>query len=162
MQITWDLVVLVALALGTLYGAFVGRNKILGILVYFYLSLAVAEFAGGMVYGWVANLGFVSARFATTEFGVKTVIFVVITALLMFKSEISGLDSHGTLSKIETGILGFFASGFALASLFSFMSQSDIQNLNSNFSLIIYNWRTVFIVIPVLVIVGLSFLSRHK
>lgn len=161
MQITWDLVVLTSLAIGTVYGAFVGRNKIMGILVYFYLGLAVAGACGDLVYSWVANLGFVSSRFATTPFGVKTLIFLLVALLLMFKSEISGLDSDGSLTKVESGVLGFMAAAFALASVFSFMSESELQALNSNFALIVYTYRAGIIVIPVLAMVGLSFLKRR-
>lgn len=161
MQITWDLVVLVSLAVGTLYGAFMGRNKIMGILVYMYLGLAVAQVSGTLVYGWVANLGFVSARLAVTEFGVKSLIFLAVAALLMFKSEISGLDSDGTLSKVEAGILGLMASGFALASVFTFMSEAELEGLSSNFALIINNYRAGIIVLPVIAMVALSFIRRR-
>lgn len=161
MQITWDLVVLVALAVGTLYGAFLGRNKILGILVYLYLGLAVAQASGATVYGWIADAGFASARLATTVFGVKTLIFVLVAALLMFKSEISGLDSAGTLSKFQTGILGFLTAAFALASLFSFMTTVEINALNSNFSILIFHYSAAIITVPILFIVGLAFFNRN-
>jgi hypothetical protein len=161
MQITWDLVVLVSLAVGTLYGAFMGRNKIMGILVYMYLGLAVAQACGELVYGWVANFGFISARLATSDFGVKILIFLLVALLLMFKSEISGLDSDGTLTKIEAGVLGFLAAAFALASIFTFMTEAELQGLSSNFALIIYTYRAGIIVVPVLAMVGLSFLRRR-
>jgi hypothetical protein len=159
MQITWDLIVLLALALGTLYGAFMGRNKILGILVYLYLGLAVAQVSGGVVFDWVGNLSIVSSRFVTTEFGVKTLIFLGVTALLMFKSEISGLDSAGSLSKIQTGVLGFLVATLSLASIFGFMSSAEVASLNSNFALIIYSWRAAIVVVPVLAMVVLAFLN---
>ena len=161
MQITWDLVVLAALAVGTIYGAFLGRNKIMGILVYFYLGLAVAESCGAIAYGWVANFGLVSARLVTSEFGVKALIFLAVALVLMFRSEISGLDSDGSLSKIEAGVLGFLAAGFALASIFTFMTPFELQSIQSNFALIIYNFRAAIIILPVLAMVGLTFIRRR-
>jgi hypothetical protein len=161
MQITWDLVVLIGLAIGTLYGGFVGRNKIMGILVYLYLGFAVAEAAGGSVYGWAADVSFISSRLSVSLFMVKAAIFFAVVLLLMFKSEISGLDSDGTLGKIETGILGLLASGLALASVFTFMTAAELAGLESNFALIVYNYRAGIIVLPVLAMIGLSFLNRR-
>jgi hypothetical protein len=161
MQITWDLVVLLALLLGTLYGAFMGRNKIMGILVYLYLGFAVAEAAGATVYGWAGNLSFISSRLTLTLLATKAALFAAVFLLLMFKSEISGLDSDGSLSKIEAGILGLSGASLALASLFSFMTPDELSGLSSNFALIVYNYRAGIIVMPVLLMVGLSFIRRR-
>jgi hypothetical protein len=161
MTLTWDLFILLFFAVCTIYGFLIGRNKIMGILVNLYLAYVVTTVVGDKVYDVMSNFRFVSNNLATSVFGSKVLLMVVITGLLSLKSELSTLDTAGSLSKVQTGILGFLASGFVLSAAFSFMSSSELIGLNSNFALLVNNYQVVWVVAPVLVIIGLSFFNKR-
>jgi hypothetical protein len=161
MTITWDLFILLFFAVCTIYGFLIGRNRIMGILVGLYLAFAVATVAGDWVHSLLSNFRFVSNSLATSAFGSKVLLMVVITGLLTLKSEIAGLDSGGSLSKVQTGILGFLTAGFALSAALSFMSNAEMMGLDSNFALLVVNYHVVWVVAPVLLMIGLSFFNKR-
>lgn len=161
MELTWDLFILLFFAVCTIYGFLIGRNKIMGILVNLYVSFVVAVVAGDWVHLLLSNFKFVSNNLATSPFGSKVLLMVVITGLLTLKSELSGLDSGGSLSKVQTGILGFLTAGFALSSALSFMSNAEMMGLNSNFALIVSNYQIAWVVAPVLLMIGLTFFNKR-
>jgi hypothetical protein len=157
---SWDLFVLTFFAVVMIYSVFMGRNKIVGLLVNFYISLAVVLVAGETIYNMVANLGFVSSRLAVTQFAVEIITLVVLTATLSIKSEIAGLDSGGTISKLQAGFYGFLASGLALSTAFHFMSDANRIALDSNFVNLVASYFVVWAVAPILLMIGSSFIKK--
>lgn len=133
----------------------------MGILVNLYVSFAVAVVAGDWVHSLLSNFQFVSNNLATSAFGSKVLLMVVITGLLTVKSELSGLDSGGSLSKVQTGILGFLTAGFAFSAALSFMTNTELLGLDSNFALIIANYHIAWVVAPVLLMIGLPFMNKR-
>ena len=160
MEVTWDLIILAGLAGGILYGAFFGRNKIVGIVVNLILAFAFTTVVGETVYNWVANFGFVSNQLVATQFGASTVVFALTFFLLLFKSETAGLDSAGSIDKIWGGIYGFFASGLVLSSLLSFMTETQRISLDSNFANLVHSWHSLWIAGPILLLITGSFIKR--
>jgi hypothetical protein len=134
----------------------------MGILVNLYISFAVAVVAGDWVYSLLSNFKFVSNNLATSAFGSKVLLMVLITGLLTIKSELSGLDSGGSLSKVQTGILGFLTAGFALSAALSFMNSAELSGLDSNFALLVSNYHIVWVVAPVLLMIGLAFFNKKQ
>lgn len=161
MTITLDLFILIAMAFGTAYGLFFGRNRILGILVNLYIAFAVTSVAGSWVFDVLSNFRIISANLTTSEFGTKVLLLILIAAILTLKSELSGLDTGSSLSKFQTGIMGFFTAGFALSASFSFMSGSELAGLNSNFALLIANYQIIWVLVPVVLIIVLPFFNKH-
>lgn len=132
----------------------------MGILVNLYIAFAVTTVAGDKVYDLLSGFRFVSNNLATSVFGSKVLLMVLITGLLALKSELSSLDTAGSLSKFQTGLLGFSAAGFVLSAAFSFMSYSELIGLNSNFALIVNNYQIVWVVAPVVLMIGFSFFGK--
>lgn len=157
---SWDLFVLSVFAIVTIYSIFMGRNKIVGLLVNFYISLAVVLVAGEIIYDQVANLGFISSRFAVTQFAVEIISLVVLTAVLSIKSEIAGLDSGGTISKLQAGIYGFLGAGLVLSTAFHFMTDASRIALDSNFVNIVASYFVIWVVAPILLMVATPFVKK--
>jgi len=161
MNISWDLFVLLVFGALTIYGALIGKNKILGILVNLYIALAVVLISGDMIYSFASNFSLISNNFAVTEFGVKTIALVTITGLLTIKSEVSGLDSGDSIGTLMTGAYGLLAAGLFLSAAFSFMSFSERLALDSNFVNLVYNFRAIFAFAPALLMIGSAFIRRR-
>ncbi len=160
MTLSWDLFVLLFTGIIVVYSILLGRNRIVGILINIYISLAVTLVVGDAVYNLVSNFTIISNRFSVTEFAVKTIFLVTVTALLSIKSEIAGLDSGGSVSKIQAGIYGFLTSGFILSTIFSFMADSQIIALDSNFVNLIVSFYMVLVVAPILFMIGTAFTKK--
>lgn len=160
MEITWDVFILLVFGAFVIYGALIGKRKILGILVNLYIALAVVLVAGDLIYNFASNFQLITNNFAVTEFGAKTITLVLITGILTIKSEVSGLDSGDSLSTIMTAVYGFLAAGLFLSAAFSFMGPSELLAVDSNFANIVYNFRAVWVLAPVALMVGGSFLRR--
>jgi len=158
--LSWDLFVLLFFAVVIIYSILLGRNKIVGLLVNFYISLAVVLAAGETIYGWVANLGFVSARLAVTPFSVSVITLFVLTTILSIKSEIAGLDSGGTISKMQAGIYGFLAAGLVLSTAFHFMSDASRIALDSNFVNIVAGYFVIWVIAPIILMIATSFIKK--
>lgn len=161
MEITWDVFVLLVFGAFTIYGALISRNRILGILINLYIAIAVTLFAGETIFAAASNLTLITNNFAVTEFGAYTLTTVIITGLLTIKSELSDLDSGDALSKLMAGIYGFLTAGLSLAAIFSYMSYTELINLNSNFALIIMTFAPAFAVAPVLLMIITAFTKRR-
>ncbi|MDD3480927.1 MAG: hypothetical protein PHW75_01725 [Patescibacteria group bacterium] len=161
MNISWDLFVLLVFGAFTVYGALIGRNKILGILVNLYIALAVVLLAGDVIYSFASNFSLITNNFVVTEFGAKTISLVVITGLLTIKSEVSGLDSGNSIGTVMTAVYGFLTAGLFLAAAFSFMSLTERIALDSNFANMVYNFRALFALAPVTLMIVTSFTRRR-
>jgi hypothetical protein len=160
MEPTWDLFIIITLSAFTVYGLLIGKRKILGILVNLYIALLVTMVAGELVYGWVSNFAIISNNLTASLFGTRVLMFAIITGLLIFKSETSGLDTGSSLSKVQTGLYGFLGGALALASIFSFMTETQLVGLDSNFALIIFGYFSVWVLAPVILMIGSSWLKR--
>lgn len=160
MTITWDLFILLFFGGTIAYSLFLGRSRILGILVNLYVAFTVTTIAGDWIYGLLSNFSIVSSNLATSQFGMKVLLLAVITAALSLKSELSGLDTGASLSKIHTGIIGFLTAGFALSSVFSFMSSAELSGVDSNFALLIANYQVLWVLAPVVMLIGISFFHK--
>lgn len=160
MQITWDLIVLISFGLGIFYGMFFGKNKIIGILINLILSYVFVLATKEIVYDFVANLGFVSNRLATTSFGVAIVMFAIVFGLLLFKSETAGLDSGGSLSTFQAGVYGALVAGFTLVAVFSFMTETQFYGLDSNYANLVYGLKPLFLATPVAMIIASAFFNK--
>lgn len=160
MQITWDLFILLIFGVFVIYGALIGKNKILGILVNLYIALAVVIVAGDIIYDLASNFQLLTNNFTITEFGAKTLALVIITGLLTIKSEVSGLDTGGSISQLMTALYGFLTAGLFLSAAFSFMSPSELLAVDSNFANIVYNWRAAWVTAPVAVMIISSFIKK--
>lgn len=157
---TWDLFILIFFAVMTIYGMLLGKSKILGILVNIYIALAVTEVAGELVYNFLSNFSLISANLTASLFGTKVLILVLVTGLLVFKSETSGLDTGSSLSTIQTAIYGFLTAGLILASAFSFMSAAQRMGLDSNFAFWVYQYRAIWVTAPVVLMIASAFRRR--
>lgn len=160
MQITWDLFILLVFGVFLIYGALIGKNKILGILVNLYIALAVVLVAGNFIYDFASNLQLLTNNFTVTAFGAKTLSLVIITGLLTIKSEVSGLDTGGSISQLMTALYGFLTAGLFLSAAFSFMSPSELLAVDSNFANIVYNFRAAWVAAPVAVMIISSFIKK--
>ncbi len=160
MEITWDLFILLVFGAFIIYGALIGKRRILGILVNLYIAYAVVLVAGEIIYSFASNFQLLTNNFTVTEFGTKTLALVIITGLLTIKSEVAGLDSGDSLSKIMTGIYGLLTAGLFLSAVFSFMSPSELLAVDSNFANVVYNFRAAWALAPVALMIGGSFLKR--
>lgn len=160
MQITWDLFILLIFGVFLIYGALIGKNKILGILVNLYIALAVVLVAGDWIYDLASSLQLITNNITVTEFGAKTLSLVVIAGILTIKSEVSGLDSDGSISQLMTALYGFLTAGLFLSMAFSFMSPSELLAVDSNFANIVYNFRAAWVAAPVALMVAGSFIRK--
>jgi hypothetical protein len=159
-NLSWDLFVLLTVAIITVYSVLMGRNRIVGILVNVYVALAVTLVAGGALYDLASNFTIISNRFTVTEFATNTILLVIVAGLLSIKSEIAGLDSGGSVSKLQAGIYGFFTAGVVLSSVFSFMTSSQLTALESNFANLIVSFQILFVVTPVVFMIGSAFIKK--
>lgn len=160
MQITWDIFIMLVFGVFVIYGALIGKNRILGILVNLYIALAVILVAGDLIYDLASNLQLLTNNFTVTEFGAKTLSMVLITGILTIKSEVSGLDSGDSLSTVMTALYGFLAAGLFLSAAFAFMSPSELLAVDSNFANIVYNFRAAWVLAPIALMFGGSFIKR--
>lgn len=159
MQVTWDLIILLFTAILTIYGALLGKNKIVSVLVNIYIALTVTLFLGDWFHSLISNFQIVSNNFASTNFGAKVLLTVVVAALLTFKSELAGLENP-TISKVQGGIYGFLTSGLVLSSTFSFMSNAERVSLNSNFANLVLQFQWFWILAPVVLLIVGSFIKK--
>lgn len=160
MQITWDLFILLVFGVFVIYGALIGKNKILGILVNLYVALAVVLVAGDLIYDFASNFQLLTNNFTITEFGAKTLSLVIITGILTIKSEVSGLDTEGNIPQLMTALYGFLAAGLFLSSAFAFMSPSELLAVDSNFANVVYNFRAAWVAAPVALMIASGFIKR--
>lgn len=159
MQFTWDLFIILFFAVFVIYGMLLGRNKILGILVNIFVALTVVTVIGEPVHDFMSHFQLISANLSTSMFGTKILLMVILVGLLTLKSEIAGADS-GSLSTIETGIYGFFTAGVLLSSALSFMSYPELVGLNSTLASTVVSYYPLWIVTPILFIIGSAFVKR--
>lgn len=157
---TWDLFILIFFVVLTIYGMLLGKSKILGILVNIYIALAVTEVAGEIVYNFLSNFSLISTNLTASLFGTKVLLLVLVTGLLVFKSETSGLDTGTSLSTVQTALYGFLTAGLILASAFSFMSGAQRSGLDSNFALLVYQYRVIWVTAPVVLMIASAFRRR--
>lgn len=163
MEITWDLFVLLAFAVTIIYGALLGRNRILGILVNTYIGIAVATVIGEPVYNMVSGVEFISRNLAASVFGAKMLVLVIVVAALSLRSEIADIGNAG-FSRFQGSVYGFLTAGLILSSAVSFMSDSEKMNFfnESNFVNLVAGYHAIWIVAPVLVMVGATFLKGKR
>ena len=78
------------------------------------------------------------------------------------RSELSGSNDDSSTSGIYTAGYGFLAAGLMLTSVFSFMSVTDRINFfqNSNLAAQIYNYRMLWLIGPIAIILLTSILGR--
>lgn len=160
MNISWDLFILLVIGAFVIYGALISKNKILGLLVNLYIALAVVLISGDSIYNFVANFSIISNSVTITEFGTKTITLVALVGLLTIKSEIAGLDSGGSVSKLMAGVYGALTAGLLLSAIISFMSVTERVSISSNFANIIYTFRALFAFAPMVPIIGSAFVKR--
>lgn len=163
MTITWDLFILLFFGVATIYGALLGRNRILGILVNSYIGLAVAEVLGEWVYNLISGVNFISANLITGVFGAKILVMVIIVAALTLKSELSGVEGYG-FSKVQGGIYGFLTAGLLLSTASFFMTESERISFfaESNFANLVFAYHGLWILAPVAVMIGSTFIKGKK
>lgn len=163
MSLTWDLIILLVFAVSVIYGALLGRNRILGILVNSYIGIVVAEVMGETIYNAFSGLQYVSANFLTSVFGAKVLVMIVVIGLLALRSELSGIEGYG-FSKVQGAIYGFLTSGLLLSSAISFMTESEKVSLfaESNFASLIEGYYVIWVVAPVLVMIGSTFIKGTR
>jgi hypothetical protein len=159
MQITWDLFILFFFFILTVYGMLIGKNKIVGILVNIYVALAVVFVFGDQFHSLISNFSIISNNLASSAFGAKMILLVVLAALLTVKSELSGLE-NSSISKVQGGIYGFLTSGVLLSAAFSFMSNAERVSLNSNFALLVFSYQYIWILAGVLMMIVGGFIRR--
>lgn len=159
MQLTWDLIILLFTAVLTIYGALLGKNKIVSILVNVYIALAVTLILGDSFHSLISNFEIISNNLASSAFGAKMLLVVIITALLTFKSELSAMGSP-TISKVQGGIYGFLTSGLIFSSAFYFMSNAEMISLDSNFAIFVLNYQWAWVLAPVVLMIIGGFIKR--
>lgn len=162
MSFTWNLFILAFFAVFTVYGLLLGRNRILGILINIYPGLVVAEVAGETVHNFLSSFRIISNNLVTSLFGTKILLLVLVTFLLTIKSEHSKSEVSGMLSSFQTALYGFLTAGLLLSSTFSFMGESEKVTLfsSSNLASIIANYHVVWIVAPILIMIGAGFIKK--
>lgn len=162
MSFTWNLFTVTFFAVFTVYGLLLGRNRILGILINSYVGLVVAEVAGESVYNLLSNFKFISNNLTTSLFGTKLLLMVLVIFLLTLKGEHSRSEVSGMLSSFQTALYGFLTAGFIFSSAISFMGESARVTFfsSSNLASIVANYHIVWIVAPVLFMIGWGFFKR--
>jgi len=162
MSFTWNLFILAFFAVFTVYGLLLGRNRILGILINLYPGLVVAEVAGETVHNFLSHFRVISNNLATSLFGTKLLLLILVTFLLTIKGEHSKSEVSGMLSSFQTALYGFLTAGLLLSSALSFMSESEKLSLfsNSNLANLIASYQIVWIVAPILCMIGTGFLKK--
>jgi hypothetical protein len=160
MTITWDLLILIILAIGTIYGYAIGKNKVLGILVSLYLGFIVAESGGAFLFKYLSDAAYMSNKVSITEFGVKSILLLIVTALLVFRSEVAGLDTAGSIPKIQTGLYGFLTAAVLSSSVLSFMSNAELTSLDSNFAILAVSYKPLILAVPIVVMIVSAFLKN--
>lgn len=161
MQVTWDLIILLLGFLGLVYGMLIGKKKILAVLVNLYIAFAVVMVAGDKFHSFISNFQIISKNLASSAYGSKTILLVILAALLTIKSELSGLENT-SISKLQGGVYGLLTVGFILSTTFSFMSTAELTSLNSNFALIINQYQIVWVVFPVVFMILSAFFRGEK
>jgi len=162
MEITWDAFILLIFGAFVIYGAFISKNRILGILVNLYIAIAITLMAGDSIYNIASNLPLITNSIVVTKFGTLTLTLILSAGLLTIKSELSDLDSGDSLSKPIAGTYGFLTAGLLLSAIFGFMGYTELANLDSNFALIVTNLTPAFAVAPVLLMIASAFGRRGK
>lgn len=162
MEITWDVFILLVFGAFVIYGAFISKNRILGILVNLYIAIAITLMAGDSIYNIASNLPLITNNIVVTKFGALTLTLILSAGLLTIKSELSDLDSGDSLSKPIAGTYGFLAAGLLLSAIFGFMGYTELANLDSNFALIVTNLTPAFAVAPVLLMIASAFGRKGK
>lgn len=161
MEVTWDVFILIVFGAFVIYGAFISKNKILGVLVNLYIAIAITLLAGDAIYNIASNLPLITNNLVVTKFGTLTLTMVLAAGLLTIKSELSGLDSGDSLSKVMAGTYGFLTAGLILSAIFGFMSYTELINLDSNFALIVTNFTAAFAVAPVVLMIATAFTRKR-
>jgi hypothetical protein len=162
MEVTWDAFILLIFGAFVVYGAFISKNRILGVLINLYIAIAITLLAGDTIFNIASNIPLITNNVALTRFGTLTLTLILAAGLLTIKSELSDLDSGDSLSKVTAGTYGFLTAGLLLSAIFGFMGQTQLVNLDSNFALIVINFTPAFAVAPVLIMIASAFTKRGK
>src|SRR3989304_9603201 len=160
---SWDLVIGIFLAIGIGYAFLLGREKILTTIVSTYIGFVIATIWGDAFTKFLSMIPQDTVQNNATSFTVKVGLFAIFTILLTLKGGY-GAKPSGAKSLIEmgaTGLLGLLNGTFAIASVLSFATEKSISTIATASKIATYaqNYYTWWIVLPALVILGLSFLT---
>jgi hypothetical protein len=159
---SWDLFIILFFVILTVYGLLLGRGRVFNILINTYVGFVIATELGSMAYGYLSNVTSISHSISMTTFGAKVLIFAFVIFILTMRTELTGANDDANASSLYTATYGFLAAGLMLSCVMTFMGDADRANLfnSSNLSLQIYNYRVLWLVGPIVVLLVSSLVGR--
>lgn len=161
---SWDLFIMAFFAVCVGYSLLLGKAKISGIMLSTYVSLAIANEAGNILYNYF--FGSSSYGASTSIFTFKTALFVIIILFFTLKNENvkMGEVTRGLMGTIMSAIYGFFSAGLIFTSILTFMS--DIQRAaiyrDSYLAANMMQLRFIWLLVPIAFIIFFSFTKKEK
>jgi len=163
---SWNLAITVFFLIGIVFGYILQREKIMATLLSVYVALIVTQIFAGNVFDFFQGnkllFDTVWIRANASPFTIRVLVFIGIIALLSAKGGISGTKSKGLLSPIEIMILSFLTTGLIISSIFFFMppESRDVFMQSSNLASAIIRYYPLWVITPVVVMVGLGFIRK--
>ena len=159
---SWNLFIILFFVIMTVYGLLLGRGRVFNILINTYVGFVIATELGNFIYDYIVKATSISHSLSISLFGAKVLLFALTIFILTMRSELSGSNDDSSTSGIYTAGYGFLAAGLMLTSVFSFMSVTDRINFfqNSNLAAQIYNYRMLWLIGPIAIILLTSILGR--
>ena len=164
---TWDLFITLFFIIGIAYGLILQRDKTILTIISTYVALVVVTTVSPMIHkllvGEQTIMGQVFIKSNTNLFTVKTILFILVIALVSGKSGLSGKDSGGVLSPIELFGYSFLNTMLIISSIFSFMPDATRENFisTSKFASIIMQYEMWWVILPVVLLIVTGFMHKN-
>ena len=163
---SWDLFIIIFLAIATGYGFILQKEKAAATLISTYIALVVTTVWGQAVYDILSgntvlfNQVWFSANL--NPFTVKVIIFGVFIVLLSLKGEYISTRTGAMGSTIVLFLYSFLNAGLIVSSIIFFMEESARESLmmQSHVAELIFKYNSWWIVLPAIVLIVAGFKKR--
>jgi len=163
---SWDLLIGICFAAMSIYGFFSQKERLLVAVVSAYIALAVANAWGEGVYRFFLEKGDLLGSWShhISFFGVTAALFGLFFILMILRGGFAVEERTGFYTPVLDAVLGFLTVGLVFSSVFSFMPDDARLSLIhlSKVSAFVWQYRTLWVVGPPLVLVFASFLRGRR
>ncbi len=165
---TWDLFITLFFVIGIAYGLILQKDKTILTIISTYAALIVVNAIAPTIQSYMVGeqniMGQVFIKSNTNLFTIKSVIFILIIALVSTKSGLSGKDTGGVLSPIELFAYSFFSTMLVIASIFSFMTVETRTGFaaSSKIASLIMQYEVWWVVLPVVLLIITGFMHKSE
>ena len=168
---TWDLIVTFVFIILIIYGLALGRERVLVLLASSYIGLVVATIWGNSMFDVLSGSSATSSGITITTnaslFAVKSIIFVVLTLLLVVKGDFfkkASTAHDGIFSLVISSLYAIGSAGLILTSLASFLPDTQRTDIltDSTLAASLINFQVWWIVLPVILIIASGFKNSNN